>query len=177
MTASRSVATQVDIPEPRRRLDGRAWREIDRACKHGKKHDAYSVEIHGVRTVFRCGKWQPQEPTGATSPTTRASRQHTQPTSASTESTTQRMNSAQRRSWRRLQAHILKKDEEKQAASTLTTAKPAAAKPAQVKNNMRKDDAAMVIAEPAGRGQKRAAGESPALTPPVGACGECCSTG
>ena len=228
-TATRSGASGTF--NPARRLDRRTERELDRVCKIAKKNDAYSVEIKGIRVVFKlCGEPTPVKPTGGKAPSAQASRQRSPPSRAMATRSTQVPNSAQRKSARRMQAHLLtlgagsgkaaptpspadtaaaepararadvRTDEAatapdesesrglKRAASELpaqqapskgassgravptpTPAKVAVVQPAQVEHAMRMDCATVAIVDTTGRGQKRAAGESPVLAPPVGA--------
>ena len=147
-----------------RRIDGRAWREIDRACKMGKKHDAYSVEHHGVRVVFKLEPQSPQvETTGGKAKGTRTSRQRTKPTSASAKRPAKALNSDQRRSARRMEKYIL--DWERNlvdtASETAAIESTAAGEP-QADPGERKDCAAPMEVEEDRRGQKRAASKTPA---------------
>ena len=164
--ASRSGTAAAVASKRAGRLDARSWRDVERALKLGKKHDAFSVEVHGVRTVFKCARTNPVDSSGSGSRDKPANRWQVAPTSASVTHTTQLPNSAQRRSARRMQDYIKKmkaKSAEKvRTPSVHATARPVVVESAGVEVDMRKDDATMAAAESAGRGQKRAAREPPA---------------
>ena len=171
MASAKSAATRSgvgDTRKPASRLDGRAWREIDHACKIAKKNDAYSVEIRGVRVVFKlCGESTPEEPTGGKAPSTQASRQRSPPSRAMATRSTQVPNSAQRKSARRMQAHLLTMGAGSgNAAPKPIPADTAAAKPAQVEADVRMNDAETATDESGSRGTKRAASELPAQQAP-----------
>ena len=164
MASTNAAATRSGVADGKnvtRRIDGRAWREIDRACKIGKKHDAYSVEHRGVRVVFKLEPQSPQvETTGGKAKSTRTSRQRTEPTSASAKRPAKAPNSAQRKSARRMQKYILdwERNLDRNASETATLESTAAGE-SQADPGERKDRAAPMEAEEERRGQKRAAGE------------------
>ena len=170
--ASRSGAT-VD-KKPVRRLDGRAWREIDCACKTGKKHDAYSVELHGVRVVFKLGAQESQvESTSAERASMPASRQHVKPTSESAPRQRIAPNAEQRRSAKRMQTYILakKSEQERTAPASGSDARKAVA-PAQVDDDVRMDREPTTAATPGRGGQKRAAVEPTSCSQPKAAAAQ-----
>ena len=170
--ASRSGAT-VD-KKPVRRLDGRAWREIDCACKTGKKHDAYSVELHGVRVVFKLGAQESQvESTSAERASMPASRQHVKPTSESAPRQRIAPNAEQRRSAKRMQTYILakKSEQERTAPASGSDARKAVA-PAQVDDDVRMDREPTTAATPGRGGQKRAAVEPTSCSQPTAAAAQ-----
>ena len=94
----------------RGRLDERAWRDVDRMIKLGKKSDAYSVEIHGARIIFKKGAPNPSQDTkekkGVDAP---ASRQRVESTSGPASRLPKAPNSAQRRSAERMKEFMQKK--------------------------------------------------------------------
>ena len=145
-----------------RRIDGRAWREIDRACKIGKKFDAYSVEHRGVRVVFKLEPQSPQvEATGGKAKSTQTSRQRAEPTSASAEQPAKAPNSAQRRSARRMRKYILdwERTLDRNPSEAAALESTAAGEP-QADPGVRKDCASPMEVEDKGRGQKRTASET-----------------
>ena len=106
-TASRRGGSAGIRSNRARRLDGRAWRDVSRAIHLGKKKDLYSVEVHGVRAVFKKSAPHIVENSRRTSkPGMPASRQHVDPASAPTANLPRPPNSAKRRSARRMQNHI-----------------------------------------------------------------------
>ena len=101
--ASRAVKTAAGAWSTRAgRIDGRAWRDVERALKLGKKHGAHSVEAHGVRFVFM-GAHRPQvEPTGGKRTSAQARCERDEPAREPSERTDAAPNSAQRRSAARM---------------------------------------------------------------------------
>ena len=177
-TAKRLGKVAAVVSSQAGRLDGRAWRDVARATALGKKNDAYSVEIHGVRIVFWRSVNNPSKDTkkgGAVH--TQTNRQRDEPASAPAERMQQQPNSAQRRSARRMQAYILAQGSgQVRAASTSAPAGPPAAEPSQVSPDVRMGDATTAIVETTGQRRKRAASESrvpaPATKPGAGAAAQ-----
>ena len=151
------------------RLDGRAWRDVERALRLGKKHDAHAVEVHRVRVVFKGAILSPQETTGGRVRKQLASRQEHQPTSASASRRPQQPNSAQRRSARRLEDFLKKKESPQytEAVGPPAAATPASGMPAPVEADVRMADGAQETAEAGRSGRKRVAGETPAHAQPT----------
>ena len=162
--ASRSGTAAAVASKRAGRLDARSWRDVERALKLGKKHDAFSVEVHGVRTVFKCARTNPVDSSGSGSRDKPANRWQVAPTSASVTHTTQLPNSAQRRSARRMQDYIQSK---KGSGSTsgpgpASSVEPPHREPARVETDVRRGADAMETDEEGRRGEKRVASETPA---------------
>ena len=156
----------------RGRLDERAWRDVDRMIKLGKKSDAYSVEIHGARIIFKKGAPNPSQDTkekkGVDAP---ASRQRVESTSGPASRLPKAPNSAQRRSAERMKEFMQKKQGSGAfgAMTQPSLAELQSEEPVRVETDVRAD---AEMAETTGddrRGQKRAASESPACAPPPSA--------
>ena len=145
------------------RSDRRMWRELDRACTIGKKHDAYSVEKHGVRVVFQLSATKPpQETTGGKGAKTQVRHEHVESTCAS-KVLPLKPNSAQKRSARRMAAYIKAKwsgCERGTSNSPLTTRKSTGH--SQVDVDMREARATTDESLGERRGHKRMASETPA---------------
>ena len=94
--------------DPRRgRLTGPAWRDVARAVRLGKKSDAYSVEVHGVRIVFKMSVPKPSQETCGGKAQERPARRRQEPTtSVSAVRKDNELNSAQRRNAKRLQEYL-----------------------------------------------------------------------
>jgi hypothetical protein len=158
-TASRRGGSAGIRSNRARRLDGRAWRDVSRAIHLGKKKDLYSVEVHGVRAVFKKSAPHIVENSRRTSkPGMPASRQHVDPASAPTANLPRPPNSAKRRSARRMQNHIkeLQGTRSQKATTHPKTTTPKAERPAPVETDVRMDDAPAETAAKGHRGQKRA---------------------
>ena len=167
--ASRSGTAAAVASKRAGRLDARSWRDVERALKLGKKHDAFSVEVHGVRTVFKCARTNPVDSSGSGSRDKPANRRQVAPTSASVTHTTQLPNSAQRRSARRMQDYIQSK---KGSGSTsgpgpASSVEPPRKEPARVEADVRRGADAMETDGKRRRGEKRTASETPALAQPT----------
>ena len=151
------------------RLGARDWRDVERACKLGKKHGAYSVEAHGVRVVFRMGVNNPSQDTKEderqASP---AHRPRVETTSEQEPSQPKAPNSAQRRSAARLVKFIAqynyKGSGTAQTCAAPTAAAPPSKEPAPVDTDVRADDATMAEAAGDGRGRKRGPDEASGST-------------
>ena len=166
--ASRSGKTATGTSSNRAgRLDGRAWRDVERALRLGRKHEAHSVECHGVRFVFRCVKLpQVKHPSGRAAEAREKLSQEEQPRG----SAEQGRNHAQCKSAARMRNYIEAKKAQKgsgsaQAPGPSAAAAPASTEPAPVESDARTGDTTMAEAEAGCRGQKRAVGESPACEP------------
>ena len=179
--APRAPAAAMPKRQGLGRLGARDWRDVERACKLGKKHGAYSVEAHGVRVVFRMGVNNPSQDTKEderqASP---AHRPRVETTSEQEPSQPKAPNSAQRRSAARLVKYIAqyKGSGTAQSHAASTTAAPSPREPAPVDSDVRADDATMAEAAGDGRGQKRGPDEASGSTPittahsaPAGAAG------
>ena len=144
------------------RIDGRAWRDVARAIKMGKKNDAYAVEVHGVRVLFKLGAQEPpQESTGGKGGRKQATRQPTAPTcEPAAVPSTKAPNSAQRRSARRLEAYLAKRPEQERTASAPGPDARKSVTPAQIDDDARMDDEPTTAVVSGRGGQKRAAVES-----------------
>ena len=170
--ATRSGVAAGTMPNRYGRLDGRAWRDVERAVKIGKKNDAYAVEVHGVRVLFKIkgAQEQPQEPTGSKGGRTRATRQPNAPTcEPAPEPSTKAPNSAQRRSARRLEAYLAKKSGQERTALAPGSDAKEAVTPAQVDYDARMDGEPTTAAASGRGGQKRAAVEATSCTQPKAA--------
>jgi len=144
------------------------WREVEHACVIGRKFDAYSVEKHGVRVVFRLGVANPPlEPTGGEG-TTRAESPRAEPASAPATNEPKKLNSEQRRSARRREAFILAKWSGRERNTSKNTTEPQVpASGAQVDIDMREIGAAPAESPKEQRGQKRTAVEAIANAKPT----------
>ena len=106
-TASRRGRSAGVWSNRTRRLDERDWRDVERAAKIGKRKDAFSVEVHGVKVTFKLSAPHNVENSRRTSkPGMPASRQHTEPASAPTAEPPRPPNSDKRRSTRQMQHYI-----------------------------------------------------------------------
>ena len=173
--ATRSGVAAGTMPNRYGRLDGRAWRDVERAVKIGKKNDAYAVEVHGVRVLFKIkgAQEQPQEPTGSKGGRTRATRQPNAPTcEPAPEPSTKAPNSAQRRSARRLEAYLAKKPGQERTALAPGSDAKEAVTPAQVDYDARMDGEPTTAATPGRGGQKRAAVEPTSCSQPKAAAAQ-----
>ena len=151
------------------RLDERAWRDVQRALRLGKKHDAHAVECHGYRFVFRHAQQPPLETTGGKSAHKRAERPQDKPVSAPA---AHGPNHAQRKSAERMRRFIESKQAGVRAQPAWTAQAPpsttlAVVATAPVENDTRMADVAPARAEDERRGQKRAADE-PSACEPIG---------
>ena len=165
------------------RLGARDWRDVDRACKLGKKHGAYSVEAHGVRVVFRMGAHNLSQDTKEDErKEPPAHRPRVETTSEQEPRQPKAPNSAQRRSAARLLKYIQhyqqKGSGSAQNQSASNAAAPSPRAPAPVDSDVRADDATMAEAAGDGRGHKRGSDEASeyapittALSAPAGAAG------
>ena len=153
------------------RIDGRAWRDVERALQIGQKRDVHAVEIHGMRFVLRSAHHSPLETTGGKGANMRKDRRPVDPTSAVAPSAPAVPNSAQRRSARRLQVHLQAKagSGTTGAQDPATPVEPQSEEPARVESDARADAAMAEATGDERRGQKRAADESPACAPPPSA--------
>ena len=149
----------------RGRLDERVWRDVTRACKVGKRNDAYSVEVHGVRVVFKMGALNiAMDTKGSVADDAPARRRRDEPMSAPQQRSRAAPNSAQRRSAKRLQEFIQSK---KGSGSTsgpgpASSVEPPHREPARVETDVRRGADAMETDEEGRRGEKRVASETPA---------------
>ena len=165
--APRAPAAAMPKRQGLGRLGARDWRDVERACKLGKKHGAYSVEAHGVRVVFRMGAHNPSQETKEgerlASP---AHRPRVETTSEQEPSQPKAPNSAQRRSAARLLKYITqyKGSGTAQSHAASTTAAPSPREPAPVDSDVRADDATMAEAAGDGRGRKRGPDEASGST-------------
>lgn len=139
-------------------LGKRAWQDIRRACEIGHQKDAYSVELHGVRYVFRrqdCvhlleSKKKPKVSKGHES----------QPkASGSSRAAEQPLNSRQRRSAARMHVYNAKKAAASPAgnAAGKTAAVPAATPAAddgEAAGNQAREPARTCAAQPAGQSRE-----------------------
>ena len=160
--ASRSGTT--DDKKPTRRFDGRRRREVDQACVLAKKHDAYSVEIHGVRIVFRHAPKPSRNPREEQVSSSQTMRRSEQPASSTTSRGTQAPNSDQRRSARRMDKFLLRKStqQEQPTPSTKALTSTAADPPQAARSMLNGECAEPMDAESTQRGKKRVASETPA---------------
>ena len=139
-------------------LGKRAWQDVRRACDIGHQKDAYSVELHGVRYVFRrqdCvhlleSKKKPK-----------VSKEHkSQPkASGSPRAAEQPLNSRQRRSAARMREFNAKKAAASSAgnAAGKTAAVPAATPAAddgEAAGNQAREPARTCAAQPAGQSRE-----------------------
>ena len=151
--------------DPRRgRLTGPAWRDVARAVRLGKKSDAYSVEVHGVRIVFKMSVPKPSQETCGGKAQERPARRRQEPTtSASAVRKDNELNSAQRRSAKRLQEYLQLKGAHGQGVvhSSGSTSEDAV-ELAQAEPGVRNAEAAHCEAEATGGAQERAADEASA---------------
>jgi hypothetical protein len=176
--AARRVGLAADALSNRAgRLDGRAWRDVERALRLGQKRDVHAVEIHCVRFVLRSAGKPPLETTGGKSAKAMASRRRAEPTSASAAQAKAAPNSAQRRSARRLQKFLEAKagSGPEKAADQPPRAEPASKVPVRVDSDVRAGDATMEEAEEDRHGRKRGADEASAhahLQPMPGAAAQ-----
>ena len=169
--ASRSGQSGGSRASSRRgRLDERVWRDVTRACKVGKRTDAYSVEVHGVRVVFKMGALNlAMDTKGRVANDAPARRQCDEPMSAPQQRSRAAPNSAQRRSAKRLQEFIKSK---KGSGSTggpgpASSVEPPRKEPARVEADVRRGADAMETDGERRRGEKRTASETPALAQPT----------
>ena len=92
------------------RIDGRAWRDVERALRLGRKHDVHSVECHGVRFVFRFAHHSSQDNQEKEHMGASAGNRRNEPSRGSRmASSPPQPNSAQRRSAARMARYILAK--------------------------------------------------------------------
>ena len=155
-----------------RRLDERDWRDVERAAKIGKRKDAFSVEVHGVKVTFKLGAPHNVENSRRTSkPGILASRQHAEPASATTAEPPRPPNSDKRRSARRMQHYIkeMQGARSKKPTTQPKPAEPATELPAPVDPDVRMSDASPGEAVKEHRGKKRAAIESKVPAPKAAA--------
>jgi len=134
----------------------------------GRKFDAYSVEKHGVRVIFKLGVPNPpQEPKGGEG-TTQAESLRAEPASAPAANEPKKLNSEQRRSARRREAFIKAKWSGRERNTTKDTSEPQApASGAQVDTDMRETGAATAESPKEQRGTKRTAVEAIAQAQPT----------
>lgn len=172
--ATRSGVATGTMPNRHGRLDGRAWRDVERAVKIGKKNDAYAVEVHGVRVLFKLSAQQsPQETTGGKGGRTRVTHQRSAPTcEPASVPPTKAPNSAQRRSARRLEAYLAKKSGQERTALAPGSDARKAETPAQVEDDSRMDAEPTTAAALGRGGQKRAAVEPTSCTQPTATAAE-----
>jgi len=149
-----------------RRTDRWAGRFVGRALEIGRAHGVYAVEINGVRFILKCEEKAGLEPKGKKAAHARASRPRVEPASAPA---VRGPNHAKRKSAERMRKHLEQKGvacagsgKAEEPSAELT---PTAAEPAPVEPDARMIDAAPVSDANTQRGQKRAAGETPAPAP------------
>ena len=150
------------------RIDGRSWRDVERALRLGQKRDAHAVEIHGIRFVLRSAQKPQVDPTGGGCASAQATRRHVEQTRATAAQKTAAPNSAQRRSARRLQKFLEAKlgSGPAKALPLSSSVEPPSTRPARVDPDVRAGAAAMDTTEDDRRGRKRAGSGSPGCAPP-----------
>ena len=171
-TASRRGRSAGVWSNRTRRLDERDWWDVERAAKIGKRKDAFSVEVHGVKVTFKLSAPHNVENSRRTSkPGMPASRQHTEPASAPTAEPPRPPNSDKRRSARRMQHYIkeMQGARSKKPSTQPKPAEPATELSAPVDSDVRMSDTSPGDAVQEHRGKKRTAIESKMPAPKAAA--------